>query len=266
MMPALYLSRAGSIVFVACTDWTSYLRIYPPISFSFQSLRSWKPAHNIPSRVSRLSAIRRNCSIIIDTRVSPAFPVQLTQMLSAWSEGDTSALEKLAPVVYQELHRLAARNMGAERPGHILQPSALVNEAFLRLMSGSETQDWKNRNHFFAFSARLMRQILVDYARSQSAAKRGNRVVHVDLAVADEQGIHPKPHNFMDLDAALDELAALHERQARIVELRYFGGLDNREIGEVLGVSEDTVGRDWRIARAWLYQRLRNAGTAAQAD
>ena len=187
-------------------------------------------------------------------------------MLSAWSEGDTSVLEKLAPVVYQELHRLASRNMGAERPGHILQPSALVNEAFLRLMSGSETQDWKNRNHFFAFSARLMRQILVDYARSQSAAKRGNRVVHVDLAVADEQGIHPKPHNFMDLDAALDELAALHERQARIVELRYFGGLDNREIGGVLGVSEDTVGRDWRIARAWLYQRLRNAGTAGQVD
>jgi RNA polymerase sigma-70 factor, ECF subfamily len=180
-------------------------------------------------------------------------------MLKAWNGGDTSALEQLTPLVYAELHRLARSSMAAERPGHVLQPSALVNEAFIRLMSGAPVE-WRNRAHFFAFSARLMRQILVDFARAQCAAKRGKRTPHMALTVAEQVAVQPAQPDLLDLDAALDELAKLHERQARVVELRYFGSLENGEIAEVLGVSEDTVLRDWRIARAWLYYRLKLPG------
>jgi RNA polymerase sigma-70 factor (ECF subfamily) len=182
--------------------------------------------------------------------------VALTGMLKAWSEGDRSALEHLTPVVYAELHRLARYNMAGEREGHLLQPSALVNEAFLRLIGGAKVE-WASRAHFFAVSARLMRQILIDFARLQETAKRGQRSPHLDLS-----GIHELPEaqanpaDLIDLDTALAELARLDERQAQVVELRYFGGLENAEIALVLGISEPTVGRDWRAARAWLYSRL----------
>lgn len=181
-------------------------------------------------------------------------------MLRAWTDGDASALEQLTPLVYAELHRLARNNMAAERQGHVLQPSALVNEAFIRLMSGGGPTEWRNRAHFFAFAARLMRQILVDFARAQCAAKRGNRTPHMDLSVAEQVAVEPKQTDLLDLDSALTELAELNARQARVVELRYFGSLENAEIAEVLGVSEDTVMRDWRIARAWLYYRLKLPG------
>lgn len=177
-------------------------------------------------------------------------------MLNAWSGGDASALDRLTPVVYAELHRLAKRNLAGEREGHLLQPSALVNEAFLRLI-GDAPVEWANRAHFFAFAARLMRQILIDFARAQDTGKRGHRSPHVDLS-----GIHevPATHtlsiDFLDLDSALDELGRLDSRQAQVVELRYFGGLENAEVAAVLGISEPTVVRDWRVARAWLYDRL----------
>lgn len=185
--------------------------------------------------------------------------VDLTRMLKAWSDGDTSALEKITPVVYDELHRLARRNFAGEREGHLLQPSALVNEAFLRLIGGQPIA-WSSRSHFFAVSARIMRQILIDFARAQDTGKRGCRRPHVDLS---DIGVLPRketnPVDFIDLDSALDDLAKLDARQAQVVELRYFGGLENAEIAAVLGTSEPTVVRDWRVARAWLYSRLRSS-------
>ena len=182
--------------------------------------------------------------------------VQLTRLLRAWKDGDASALESLTPIVYDELHRLARHRMLAERPGHVLQPSALVNEAFIRLMAGAHGE-WRDRTHFFAFASRLMRQILVDFARNQDAAKRGKRALHLDLDAASDLPVEPRFDQLVDLDAALDELFRLDERQARVVELRYFGGLENAETAEALGVSEHTVMRDWRCARAWLIDRLR---------
>ena len=183
--------------------------------------------------------------------------VQLTRMLRDWKNGDSAALELLTPIVYGELHRLARHRMLAERPGHVLQPSALVNEAFVRLMNGTHGE-WRDRTHFFAFSSRLMRQILVDFARNQNAARRGKRAPHLDLTVAAELAVEPQFDNLVDVDRALEELFQLDERQARVVELRYFAGLENAEVAEVLGVSEDTVMRDWRCARAWLFGRLQH--------
>jgi RNA polymerase sigma-70 factor (ECF subfamily) len=183
---------------------------------------------------------------------------QLTVMLRAWGEGDSSALERLTPVIYEELHRLARHRMLAERPGHVLQASALVNEAYIRLLAGAHGE-WRDRSHFFAFASRLMRQILVDFARNQGAVKRGQRAPHLDLAEADELPVEPHFHNLVDLDSALDELSRLHERQARVVELRYFGGLENTEVAELLRISDDTVMRDWRCARAWLFSRLQRS-------
>ena len=182
--------------------------------------------------------------------------VDLTRLLRAWGEGDRTALERLTPVVYSELHRIARQRMAGEREGHMLQPSALVNEAFLRL-AGDQPVEWSNREQFSAFSARLMRQILVDFARAQGSAKRGQRSPHVDLSgIHDPVAQGPHPVDLIDLDSALAELARLDARQAEVVELRYFGGLDNAEIARVLGVSEPTVTRQWRVARAWLFDSL----------
>lgn len=188
--------------------------------------------------------------------------VKVTGMLKAWSGGDVSALEHLTPVVYAELHRLARRNFVREREGHLLQPSALVNEAFVRLI-GDAPVEWTNRAHFFAYAARLMRQILIDFARAQDTGKRGQRGHHIPLSGIRGLASEPAfPLDFIDLDAALNELAALNSRQAQVVELRYFGGLENTEIAAVLGVSEPTVTRDWRIARVWLFDRLQSPARA----
>lgn len=178
----------------------------------------------------------------------------VTRLLKAWSGGDGSALDRLTPLVYHELHRLARHHMAGERQGHVLQTSALVNEAYLRLV-GITDIDWHDRNHFFAFSARLMRQILIDFARAQQRNKRGNRAPHVDLSTVWDLPATSKA-DFLDLDDALNRLAALDERQAQVVELKFFGGLQNNEIAEVLSTSEATVVRDWRVARAWLYDEL----------
>ena len=189
-------------------------------------------------------------------------PIALTGMLKAWSGGDASALERLTPIVYAELHRLARQNMAREREGHLMQPSALVNEAFVRLMGGAPVE-WESRNHFFAVSATLMRQILIDFARAQIADKRGGGSPHVDLSEAEDVPEPlPQPVDFLDLDAALNDLALLAPRQAKVAELRYFGGLENAEIARILGTSEPTVVRDWRAARAWLFARLQASGSA----
>jgi RNA polymerase sigma factor (TIGR02999 family) len=185
--------------------------------------------------------------------------VQLTQLLKAWSEGDESALNSLFSSVYGELHRLAEHHMSGEREEHLLQPSALVNEAFVRLTAGAPVE-WDSRTQFFGFSARIMRQILVDAARARHAAKRGYDQTRLDLSgLHDMRQATPAPVAVMDLNVALDELAALDARQAKVVELRYFGGLENAEIATVLSISESTVIREWHIARAWLFNRLRPA-------
>ena len=182
----------------------------------------------------------------------------LTRMLRAWRDGDAAALERLTPYVYTELHRLARLHMADERLGHLLQPSALVNEAFLRLMHGAPVE-WESRTQFFAVAARLMRQILIDFARARGARKRGERAEHLDVAEVRDMAVGQPgldPVDLVDLDAALNRLAALDSRQAQVVELRFFAGLENREIAAVLNISEPTVVRDWRLARAWLYHAL----------
>ena len=178
----------------------------------------------------------------------------VTEMLLAWSNGDKSALERLIPVVHNELHRLAHRYMNRERPGHMLQTTALVNEAYLRLIDTSHVR-WQNRAHFFAVSAQLMRRILVDVARSRNYLKRGGNAVQVSLDEA--LAISPeRDTDLVALDEALDALAAIDERKSRVVELRFFGGLNIEETAEVLKVSADTVMRDWRLAKVWLLRRL----------
>ena len=185
-------------------------------------------------------------------------PKEVTQLLLAWSEGDQASLEKLIPLVYAELHRLAKRYMGRERAGHTLQTTALVNEAWLRLVDAQQVR-WQNRAHFFAVSAQMMRRILVDFARERNNLKRGGgaRQVSLDEALV----VSPeRDTDVMALDEALERLAALSPRQSRVVELRYFGGLSEEEIAEVLKVSLRTVQSDWRLARTWLYRELSRGG------
>jgi len=181
-----------------------------------------------------------------------------TALLQAWSLGDASALERLTPIVYSELYRLARHQMAGERPGHILQPSALVNEAFVRLMGGG-TVEWANRRQFFAASSRLMRQVLVDFARAEEAGKRGRRDAQVKVFELDEFS-KPQPsisiEHVIAIDEALNRLDKLDHSQAQVVELRFFGGLENGEIASLLGISERTVIREWRLARAFLFHTL----------
>ncbi len=187
----------------------------------------------------------------------PGQRVQLTKLLNAWTAGDGTALEKLTPVVHAELYRMAQWHMANERTGHVLQPSALVNEAFVRLIDGRK-MDWSSRNEFFAHAGRLMRHILIDFARAQQTEKRGFRVAHAELSDALEDSSQTKRFvDLLDLDVALEELAALSARQAQVVELRYFAGLAIPDTARTLKVSEATVIRDWGAARAWLFQRLR---------
>ena len=177
----------------------------------------------------------------------------VSQLLRAWSDGDQGALERLTPIVYKELHRLARHYMKGERPGHVLQTTALVNEAYMRLVDYKRMQ-WQNRAHFFAVSAQLMRRILVEHARRQNL-KRGGGVQHVSLDEAAVVG-GDRPADLVALDAAMDALARLDPRKVQVVEMRFFGGLSVEETAEVLKVSPVTVMRDWSTAKAWLYREL----------
>ena len=178
----------------------------------------------------------------------------ITQWLTDWSNGDRSALEKLTPLVYRELHRLAQAYMRGERAGHALQTTALVNEAYLRLIE-TDRQSWQSRVHFYAVAAKLMRHILVDFARSRDRLKRGGNLEQVSL---DEALTMTADHSadLLNLDEALTTLSKLDERQCQVVELRFFAGLTETEIAEVLKVSERTVQSDWRLARSWLLRAL----------
>ena len=181
-------------------------------------------------------------------------PTPATALLLAWRAGDESALDKLIPLVHAELRQIAGRMMGRERQGHTLQPTALVNEVFLRLVDVRRVQ-WQNRAHFLAMAARLMRRVLVEAARSRDAQKRGGKVVRIDVEPADIGAAGPRP-DLVALHDALDALATLDTRKSQVVELRYFGGLSVQEAAEVLQVSPETIMRDWKFAKLWLLREL----------
>ncbi len=180
--------------------------------------------------------------------------MQITQLLLDWSEGNEAALERVTPLVYGELHRLAHRHLNRERANHTLQTSALVNEAYLRLVDQRNVK-WNNRAHFFAIAAQMMRRILVDYARSHLYAKRGAGAVHVSLDHAGLVSNEPTAE-VTALDEALTKLESIDPRQARVVELRFFGGLTIKETAEAMGISVDMVKREWSTAKAWLYREM----------
>jgi len=186
--------------------------------------------------------------------MSSLSPQEVTQLLADWGKGDRSALDKLFPLVHSELRRIAQRQMSQERPGHTLQATALVNEAYLKL-AGQQGFDWQNRAHFFAVCAQVMRHILIDHARAHARDKRGGGVVKVSLndalVVAEDQASH-----FIALDEALRVLERLDPQKGKIVELRYFGGLSVEEAAEVMNVSPRTVRREWQRAKAWLYRMM----------
>lgn len=186
----------------------------------------------------------------------------VTQLLVAWSQGEQAALEKLVPLVYGELRRIARRYMGRERPGRTLQTTALVNEAYLRLIDASQVR-WQDRAHFFAVSAQLMRRILVDFARSRRYLKRGGGAQKISfdeaLVATPERG-----RDLVALDDAMMALASTDARKSQVVELRFFGGLSVKETAEVLKVSQDTVLRDWSLAKAWLSREIQRPVTSQQ--
>jgi RNA polymerase sigma-70 factor (ECF subfamily) len=185
----------------------------------------------------------------------PTHPAGITQLLVAWGHGDEGALTRMIPLVHLELQQIARRCMGQERGGHSLQPTALVNEAYLRLVDVQQ-MNWQNRAHFLAMAARLMRRILVDHARSKGCDKRGGGAAKITLddalVVPSEPG-----RDLVALDDALEALARVDERKSRMIELRFFGGLSVEETAAVFDVSADTVKRDWRLAKAWLLRELR---------
>jgi RNA polymerase sigma-70 factor, ECF subfamily len=181
-------------------------------------------------------------------------PDDVTQLLVSWSNGDESALGHLLPVVYQELRKVASGYMRRERLDHTLQPTALINEAYLRLVDQS-LPEWKGRTHFFGVAAQLMRQILVEHARSRGAAKRGGKQERVDLE--ESVVLNPdRPSRLIALDDALTALEAIDRRKSRVIELRFFGGLTVEEIAGSLGISVATVGRELRLAQAWLHREM----------
>ncbi len=186
---------------------------------------------------------------------TPALPQQqVTHLLSEWRSGDSRASEKLLPLVQPELHRLARHYMSRERPGHTLQTTALLDDAYLRLSDKTHPQ-WQNRAHFFAVAAQLMRRIMVDHARERQALKRGGGAIRVTL---DEAAVvtQTRSDELLALDEAMEKLAAFDQRKAQVVEMRYFGGLTTEEIAEVLKIHVNTVTRDWIAARAWLLAAL----------
>jgi RNA polymerase sigma factor (TIGR02999 family) len=190
--------------------------------------------------------------------VSDSPPREITQLLLAWRTGDRTALNQLMPLVHQELRRLAHYLMNRERPGHLLQTTALINEAYLRLIDSSQVK-WESRAHFFAVAGQLMRRVLVDAARSRGARKRGGDWMQVSLAEA-VMISQRRSADLIALDDALDTLAAVDKRKSEIVVMRFFGGLTVQEAATVLEVSPDTIMRDWQLAKVWLYRELSRHG------
>lgn len=187
-------------------------------------------------------------------------PGTTTQLLLEWAGRDKAALDRMLPVVYDELHRLAVRYLGREGPGHTLQPTALVHEAYMRLIDQRRV-DWRNRAQFLGVAASIMRRILVNHARDRGAQKRGGKAERVSLSLVEATSGRPDIE-LIALEESLERLAAMDERKSRIVELKFYGGLTVEEIAEVLGVSGATVEREWAFARAWLYDAIEGGGGA----
>jgi RNA polymerase sigma factor (TIGR02999 family) len=188
-------------------------------------------------------------------------PASVSQLLIAWGRGEAAALEQLTPRVYRELHKIARAYLRRGRPNQTLQPTALINEAFLRLLDQSQPVQWENRAHFYGIAARLMRMILVDHARAHHAAKRGGAGVPITLD--DCMAVSPgRAPDILEVDEALDRLAAVDERKAKVIELRYFGGMNREEVAAALGLTVPTVKRDLRLGEAWLRRFL--AGESVQ--
>jgi RNA polymerase sigma factor (TIGR02999 family) len=196
---------------------------------------------------------------VAPTRSIP--PGQVTRLLRAWGEGDAAARDQLIPVVYGELRKRAAARLRHERPGHTLHPTDLVHETYLRLCA--QNPAWQNRDQFFAVASSLMRRILVDHARARAAAKRGG-ALRVTMAPSGgaARAVDPSDPDVLDVESVLVELAALDEAQARLVELRFFGGLSVEEAAAVMGISRTTANREWQTAKSWLYRRLKQKGSA----
>lgn len=189
--------------------------------------------------------------------MNDAKPSEITRILQDWNDGNEAAKDELVPFVYDELKRQARIMMSSERNNHTLQPTALVHEAFLRLNNQAGI-DWRNRSHFYGIASRLMRQILIDHARQHATAKRGNRPIHFSLDDV-QMPVEERADSLLVLNDVLDRLEKLDEQQAKVVEMRFFGGMTNGEIAESLNISERTVVRDWQAARLWLYRELNAA-------
>ena len=186
--------------------------------------------------------------------MTPQSSKEITNLLVAWTDGDDAALDQLAPLIHAELHRLAHQYMSRERPGHLLQTSALINEAYIRLIDWKNVR-WQNRAHFFGVAAQLMRRILVDFARDRLYLKRGGGAFQVSLSEAASFAVQ-RSGDFVALDEALKALAEIDPRKVKVVELRFFAGLSVEEVAELLTVSKETVMRDWRLAKVWLLREL----------
>ena len=186
----------------------------------------------------------------------------VTALLRAWAAGDAGALDRLVPLVHRELHAIARHCMASERAGHSLQPTALLNETYLRLVGVARVQ-WHDRSHFFAMSARLMRRILVDVARAKRSLKRGGGASVISIEDGTDVAVERGP-DLVALDLALQSLAVLDERKSQVVELRFFGGLSVEETADALGISPETVHRDWRFTKSWLRRELRRGPTDAR--
>jgi RNA polymerase sigma factor (TIGR02999 family) len=188
-------------------------------------------------------------------RQGPAGSNEVTLLLQAWGNGNKEALDRLTALVYRELHQIAGRLMAGQRPNHTLQATALINEVYLRLVDARQVS-WQDRTHFFALCARAMRQILVDYARSRDSKKRGGGQFLLELEEGLATNSSPEA-NLLEVDDALNRLSTLDPRKSQVIELRFFGGLSVKETAEALKISPETVQRDWKLARAWLYGELR---------
>jgi RNA polymerase sigma-70 factor (ECF subfamily) len=222
----------------------------------------WSPHRHLGFTLPAWEIAAASCTLRPPAKVMQRLPSRdVTALLLAWGEGDESALARLIPIVHDELHRIARACMAGEKGDHTLQATALVNEAYLRLIQ-IDCMRWQNRAHFLAMAARLMRRILVDFARSKRYVKRGGGVVSVslasDIAVPAEPG-----RDLVALDDALDALARIDPRKSRVIEMRFFGGLSVKETSEALGVSSETVMRDWKLAKAWLLRELRGVDASA---
>ena len=185
----------------------------------------------------------------------PLTPSEITRLLDRWSDGDGKALAKLMPLIVEDLRAIAGKQLSTEAPGHTLQPTALVNEVYLRLV-GKRTVSWQNRAQFFAFIAHMMRRILVDHARSRRSAKRGAGAIRLSLDESLQLPDRAEDPDLVALDEALKTLEAVDPRQSRLVEMRYFTGLSVKEVAEVEGISPTTVKREWRTAKLWLHREL----------